>query len=133
MLDEMADSCATSHGWTDETAPDPENTLAMRAYKLAGTRETALQAGVWSEEEIPDETVPLAPPVIDDLPDETVPLAPPAPVPAGPAEEEIIDDEVPKALPVTGQTHWPITLFAALGILLLAAAVVKRRRERDEA
>ena len=90
--------------------------------------------------------MPLAPPTpptpaIEDLPDNDVPLAPPT-GPASPVQptripmdhgyEEIIDDEVPQALPVTGQLHWPITLLASAGLIFLFMAGALRRRRKEE-
>ena len=105
------------------------------------------------EEEIPDESVPLAPPTekesetqaetgaaVEEIEENDVPLAPPA-GPAAPAQptrlpmdhgyEEIIDDTVPQALPVTGQLYWPIALLVSLGVLLLAVAAVIRRKNHE--
>ena len=110
---------------------------------------------VTEPEEIPDETVPLATPTeteedttaaptttAEEIEENDVPLTPPTITPVTPTQptripmdhgyEEIIDDEVPQALPVTGQVHWPILVLAIAGVVMLGAATIIRRRQKTE-
>ena len=90
------------------------------------------------EEEIPEESVPQAEPTPEpeEIPDETVPQAAPSRQARPTMDrgyEEIIDDQVPQALPVTGQLHWPILMLTIAGMMMLGAAAIIRRRQEVEA
>ena len=78
-------------------------------------------------EEIEENDVPLTPPTI-------TPVTPTQPtrVPMDHGYEEIIDDEVPQALPVTGQVNWPILVLVIAGMVMLGAAVIIRRQKKTE-
>ena len=45
--------------------------------------------------------------------------------------EQILDDQVPQALPVTGQVNWPILMLSLCGCLFLAAAAMTRRVKEE--
>ena len=49
-----------------------------------------------------------------------------------PGYEEIVDEDAPKALPVTGQIHWPIAALGLAGCaLLIASAACGKKREEN--
>ena len=150
-------SVINTYGQQTEEETTPEETTPEETTPEETTPEETTAAPTTAEEEIPDESVPLAPPATsaeETAPEETetpstapaaeeiteaaVPQAVPArtmPAPAmnqSGAVEEILDSDVPMALPVTGQQHWPILVLGLAGVAFLAAAACGKKRENRQ-
>ena len=110
----------------DETVPLAPPTEEETETETESEEDTTA-APTTTAEEIEENDVPLAPPTV-------TPVTPTQPtrIPMDHGYEEIIDDEVPQALPVTGQVHWPILVLAIAGVVMLGAAAIIRRRQKTE-
>ena len=110
----------------DETVPLAPPTEEETETETESEEDTTA-APTTTAEEIEENDVPLTPPTI-------TPVTPTQPtrVPMDHGYEEIIDDEVPQALPVTGQVNWPILVLVIAGVVMLGAATIIRRHQKTE-
>ncbi len=110
----------------DETVPLAPPTEEETETETEPEEDTTA-APTTTAEEIEENDVPLTPPTV-------TPVTPTQPtrVPMDHGYEEIIDDEVPQALPVTGQVNWLILVLAIAGVVMLGAATIIRRQKKTE-